>query len=342
MAIDNKQSNSEELDLNMILNKVREVYHSTLISLYKIFTFFLKSWIVIVVLIILGATLGYFKTNDTLARETTLYIRVNGNAGGIIYDALNQLQFKIQEKDSVLLEKKGFFKNSVYYIHSLEIEPVVNILEVIDATESNNRNLETVMDQAQYEDELLTSEVFIPQYKYHKITMISDHWSSQKTVDAFLLYLNDNALLKKQNNILKESLRYRIDRNFESITYMDSIFATYGRPISELTQGNASELSMVDINVTNIHMLFEQKALLMEQNEKLQVQLINQDETVSLVNKPLLAIKKSILDIKVITYPILLIVLFMLFSIVKYYFLKAKKLSDQQDILDIESSDKVN
>lgn len=342
MSSNTSKNNSEELDLSLIAEKIKGMYHSGLISLYQIFNFFVKSWIILLVLIILGATLGFIRTNDNPARETKLYVRINDNSGAIVYDALNQLQFKIQEKDSVLLEKKGFFKNSVYYIHSLEIEPLVNVLEIVDATETNNRNLETVMDQAQYEDELLTSEVFVPQYRYHKITLVGDYWSSQKTIDALMLYLNDNPVLIKQTDLIKESLAFRIARNFESIAFMDSIFDTYGRPISELTKGTASEISMVDINVTNIHMLFDQKALLMKQNEKLQLQLLNQDKTVSLINKPMLSVKKSILDIKIITYPVILILLFVMVSMMRYYFQKAKNLSKLRNSSDTEPTEKIN
>jgi hypothetical protein len=342
MSSNTSKNNSEELDLSLIAEKIKGIYHSGLISLYQIFNFFVKSWIILLVLIIVGATLGFIRTNDNPARETKLYVRINDNSGAIVYDALNQLQFKIQEKDSVLLEKKGFFKNSVYYIHSLEIEPLVNVLEIVDATETNNRNLETVMDQAQYEDELLTSEVFVPQYRYHKITLVGDYWSSQKTIDALMLYLNDNPVLIKQTDLIKESLAFRIARNFESITFMDSIFDTYGRPISELTKGTASEISMVDINVTNIHMLFDQKALLMKQNEKLQLQLLNQDKTVSLINKPMLSVKKSILDIKIITYPVILILLFVMVSMMRYYFQKAKNLSKLRNSSDTEPTEKIN
>ena len=342
MSSNTSKNNSEELDLSLIAEKIKGIYHSGLISLYQIFNFFVKSWIILLVLIIVGATLGFIRTNDNPARETKLYVRINDNSGAIVYDALNQLQFKIQEKDSVLLEKKGFFKNNVYYIHSLEIEPLVNVLEIVDATETNNRNLETVMDQAQYEDELLTSEVFVPQYRYHKITLVGDYWSSQKTIDALMLYLNDNPVLIKQTDLIKESLAFRIARNFESITFMDSIFDTYGRPISELTKGTASEISMVDINVTNIHMLFDQKALLMKQNEKLQLQLLNQDKTVSLINKPMLSVKKSILDIKIITYPVILILLFVMVSMMRYYFQKAKNLSKLRNSSDTEPTEKIN
>ncbi len=342
MSSNTSKNNSEELDLSLIAEKIKGMYHSGLISLYQIFNFFVKSWIILLVLIIVGATLGFIRTNDNPARETKLYVRINDNSGAIVYDALNQLQFKIQEKDSVLLEKKGFFKNSVYYIHSLEIEPLVNVLEIVDATETNNRNLETVMDQAQYEDELLTSEVFVPQYRYHKITLVGDYWSSQKTIDALMLYLNDNPVLIKQTDLIKESLAFRIARNFESIAFMDSIFDTYGRPISELTKGTASEISMVDINVTNIHMLFDQKALLMKQNEKLQLQLLNQDKTVSLINKPMLSVKKSILDIKIITYPVILILLFVMVSMMRYYFQKAKNLSKLRNSSDTEPTEKIN
>ena len=157
-----------------------------------------------------------------------------------------------------------------------------------------------------------------------------------------MLYLNDNPVLIKQTDLIKESLAFRIARNFESIAFMDSIFDTYGRPISELTKGTASEISMVDINVTNIHMLFDQKALLMKQNEKLQLQLLNQDKTVSLINKPMLSVKKSILDVKIITYPVILIVLFGMVSMMRYYFQKAKNLSKLRNSSDTEPTEKIN
>ena len=86
----------------------------------------------------------------------------------------------------------------------------------------------------------------------------------------------------------------------------------------------------------------DQKALLMKQNEKLQLQLLNQDKTVSLINKPMMSVKKSILDVKIITYPIILIVLFVMVSMMRYYFQKAKNLSKQRNSSDTEPTKKIN
>jgi hypothetical protein len=324
------QKNSDEIDLGLIFEKIKDMYHSFLVFLYGVFKFIVKSWIILLVLIIVGVVLGFLKDSPEKARETNLIVQINGDAVNYVYDAVEQLQAKIKEKDTVFLKNLGFYNNEVTFIGNVEIEPIVNVLDIIDQTVESNRNLEVIVEQAQYEDELLTSEIFIPEYKVHRIKLITHYWTNQGHIDRFLTYLNDNEALKASNEVLKNNLKYRIEENYKSIAYMDSIFELYGKPISEIKNKNQDQVSFFELNITNIHMLFQEKALLMEQNQKIELEFINFENTVELINRPLLSIKTSFFDNKKVIYPILFVFLFLAFSIARHFFKKAKKLSEER------------
>ena len=325
------QKNSDEIDLGLIFEKIKDMYHSFLVFLYGVFKFIVKSWIILLVLIIVGVVLGFLKDSPEKARETNLIVQINGDAVNYVYDAVEQLQAKIKEKDTVFLKNLGFYNNEVTFIGNVEIEPIVNVLDIIDQTVESNRNLEVMVEQAQYEDELLTSEVFIPEYKFHRIKIGANYWANQDHIDRFLAYLNDNETLKASNEILKNNLKFRIEENYKSIAYMDSIFKIYGKPISELDNKNQDQVSFFELNITNIHMLFQEKALLMEQNQKIELEFNNFKNTVELINRPLLAIKTSFFDNKKLIYPILFVLLFLAFSAGRHYFKKAKVLSEERN-----------
>lgn len=325
------QKSSDEIDLGVIYDKIRDGYHSILIFFYGLFRFAMKFWIVLLVLIVLGVVYGLIKNNPEKGRETTLLVQINGDAASYVYDAVDQLQWKIYERDTVLLKKMGLYKNEVFFISKVEIEPVVNVLDIVDKTPENNRNFEIVMEETQYEDQVLTSDIFIPEYQTHKITMSLGYWANQTHIDRFLEYLNENEAFVKKQEVVKKNLKFRIEENHKSIAYMDSLFNTYGKPISEVKKGENDVVSFFDLNITNIHMVFQEKGLLMDQNQKLELYYADFDKIVVLLNKPMLSIKKSFFDKKHIIYPVVLVFLFFAGAAILYYFKKAKRLSEERN-----------
>lgn len=324
------QKSNDEIDLGVIFEKIKEGYYNFLVFLYGLFKFILKSWIIILVLIVAGVVYGFIKDNPEKARETTLLVQINGDAASYVYDAIDQLQWKIYERDTVLLKKMGFYKNEVFFIGKVDIEPVVNVMDIVDQTPENNRNFEIVMEETQYEDQVLTSDIFVPEYQVHKITMTLGYWANQTHIDRFLEYLNDNDAYNGKAEVHKKNLKFRIDENYKSIAYMDSLFNTYGKPVSEIKKGENDVVSFFDLNITNIDRVFLEKGLLMEKNQKLELLYSDFDSLVVLLNKPMLAIKKSFFDKKKLIYPIVFVFAFLAFSAIRYYFFKAKKLSEER------------
>ena len=323
------QNNSEEIDLGMIFSKIRQVYHNLLISLYKGFKFLLRSWWIFLLLIVGGVFLGYFLDKGSKKlKETTLYVQINFDATNYIYDAIEGLNGKIINKDDVFLNNHGLYKDDESLIKSIEIEPIVSISDILEKIDQDNKNVETFLEQAQYEENLLTSEIFISNYKTHKIEIKTSANANRETLDLLLDYLNENKIINEIKAITINSNKRKIEQNNLNIIYMDSIAEALGSSKKQASNASQIYFNSVDNNLNNIHLLFREIDENLKDNEKLQIELLQYNNIVELLNKPLLQHKKSFFDSKTIILPIILIVVFLLIMVFKKIYLKSKRLSE--------------
>ena len=324
-----EQSNSsEEIDLNSVIRKIKESYHGFLISLFRGFQYLVRNWILILILAVAGIVLGYFlDKNKGQSRETTLLVQINFDAVNYVYDAVDQFNRKTQENDTVFLKEEGFLKNDKIIITKIEIEPIVNIMDILKNTTGNDGYIQAVFEQSKFEDDILTSEIFIPEYKYHRINLEISEVESENVVGIVLGYINKNEILNKIKEITVENTKQIIEKNKESISYIDSIVKVYGTLIESKTQSSQFYYNSYEVNNGNIHLMFQQKSDLLGNNERLQVELAKYDNIVELLNKPKLQFKKGFFNKNIIFLPVVFIMIFLLSALVLRLFSKAKRLS---------------
>lgn len=323
-----EQNASDEFDLDTIFGKVRNGYHGLLISLYRGIQFLLKKWWIFVMIILGGLILGYILDKaENKPLETTLYVQINFDAAHYIYDAVATLNFKIIEKDSIFLKDLGLYnEEEKSLIKKIEIEPLVNISDILEKIDQENRNVETFLEQAQYEENLLTSEIFISDYKTHKIEIKVASSADEKVIEKLMAYINENKLLNKIKNVTIENTERKIDQNNINIRNMDSIARILGS--RNQSEGLASQIyfNNVSSDFNNLHLLFREINSYMEINQQFKIDLLKYDHIVQLINKPILRVKKGVFDSKMIVLPILFVFLFFVFAIIRRLYLKAKVL----------------
>lgn len=325
-----EQNTSEELDITRMINKIRKGYHNFLVWLYRVFQFIISSWIIILILIISGAILGYIFQKSELPKETTLLVQINFDSANYVYDVIEQLENKINEKDTILLKEIGLYKKDTIAIKKIEIEPVVDIMEIVRSEKGDERNVEILIQQARNEEDVLTSEIFIPKYKLHKIKILASAHANSETINTLLNFLNKNNIINKIQKTTIESTKKEILQNDQSVSYIDSIVKIYGSRPPQRSNASQIYFNNMDLNNGNVHLLFEQKNLIIEQNDKLKIDLIKYENIVQLMNKPMLQVKKGFFDNKVIAIPILLLFLFLIFAILKHFYNKARGLASQR------------
>lgn len=327
-----EQKGTDEIDLGYIFRKIAGLYNGFLVALFNAFQFVKRSWIILLVLIAVGIGLGYFlDKNKRYSKETTMIVQVNFNGSNYVYDAIEQLDYKIKEGDTASLRKLGLYKNGTKSIMQVTITPIVSVIDILKKAPNAGMNMDVLIEQSKYDD-LLTSEIFIPEYQAHRLVVITSPDANQETLDNLLAYLNNNKILNEIKDATIENTKARIIDNDKSIAYLDSIFKVYGTMAPTGSSSNQVYVNSSGVDNENVHLMFSEKRSIRNESGRLQVELLKYDNIVETLNKPELRKRKSLLSCKKRALPIIFVFLFVLGTLMKNLYNKAKKLSESREL----------
>jgi len=322
-----KQNNSEEIDLMQILNSYKKVLIRILILFFNAWNFILGKWKIIISLLIIGVLLGYFLQSSYIPnKKADILLKVNFEATDYLYKEVDLINAKIGQKDSVFLTKLGLSINRLE-IKSLEVKPVVNLNDVVKKYGGNERALESLLKNIEFkEEELILTETFISDYKYHTINFKLSNNATLKSVSSVIEYFNSNELLEKLRIKKTENLKNRIIYNNKTITQIDALIETYNSNKSITSSPN--EIFVVDKNF-NMDLILTNKMTLQRENEYLSQELIYLEDIFVVINKPqLINVDNKLNKNKMIYYPILLIGIFLFLATLKHLFYYLKEIAE--------------
>jgi len=318
----------QEVDLMFLLGKVREFYHSLLASFYKGMQFIKRYWIVLLVLLVGGYFLGMF-WQDAIGKKRNAVILVQNNFGSTnyVYNAIELLNIKSSQQDRSFLKQHGFNSDEPEILEII-VEPVMNLRDLLEESEPNDRNIDFYMTELSTEEDVMKSEVFYPQYRYHKIT-VTTRINDNKIIDQVMNYLNDTAKFNAIKDTMVAETKLRIERNNYSIKKIDDLFEEYTKSISR-EQSSGSQVFFNQQENNNIHMLIEKKTELIDENENLKTELTKYDSVVAVMNSPYFYGFSSLLDKKTILVPFFLVFFFIGFFVVRNWYLKGKEYATKE------------
>ncbi|MBC7641602.1 MAG: hypothetical protein H7174_04590, partial [Flavobacterium sp.] len=147
-SIQNQNQENQEIDLSLLTKKISGFFDSVLMSVFKSIQFLKKNIIIIGVLFVLGATLGYLLDESTAVYDQEIIVSPNFGSVDYLYSKIDLLNSKLKNNDTIFLKSIGI-KNPKKII-SLSIEPVVDIYTFVNnntaiATNAQNtQNFELV------------------------------------------------------------------------------------------------------------------------------------------------------------------------------------------------------
>ncbi|MCH2489904.1 MAG: hypothetical protein MK211_07125 [Flavobacteriales bacterium] len=318
---------TDEIDLGLVFKKIGEQYRKFLLWLFHWFQFVLKHWIIILLIIILGAVAGYYWQKGSTGKNlATLIVQNNFDSTSYVYDALKLLKTKSKQGDAKFLKRYGFNTEEAE-IADIEIEPIVNILDLARNTKDEDRTLEEYMAQTDFEDDILLSEVFYTEYKFHKVLIYTTANASNETIEKVIDYLNSNELLQEVRLVSIEETKQQIKNHEKSIKDIDGVFESYVD--SNSTVNPAAQVYFKNNENNNLHMLLEEKRNIMNDIEELKAELIKYDGIVTVINKPVLHYSGSFFDNKVVLLPLFLVFLYFLFFALRGSYFRVKKMAEE-------------
>ena len=325
----NKKNNTgtnEEMDIVLLFKKISDLFLNLILIIFRAFKKLLVNWKTIGLIIVLGAALGLITESiveDESTKEASILLRINFDAGNYVYDAISLITQKIESED------EDFFSNDMGLsedeeITEISIKPIIDLKDILKS-EIKANEIRALFENLEFEDNIAMTEGFESDYEYHVLSLNISSKASTASLKKIIQYFNGNSLFLGLKERRLQSIASTIFNNEYTIKQIDKLIEKYG---STNTLENSSTQLYIDNKTYLPNELLKIKIKLEEQNEELKNERILSKETVMVINETNLLIDQDGLsDNKTVYYPILLVLIFIIASVV----LKLYKYLDKLD-----------
>lgn len=325
----NKKNNTgtnEEMDIVLLFKKISDLLLNLILIIFRAFKKLLVNWKTIGLIIVLGAALGLITESiveDESTKEASILLRINFDAGNYVYDAISLITQKIESED------EDFFSNDMGLsedeeITEISIKPIIDLKDILKS-EIKANEIRALFENLEFEDNIAMTEGFESDYEYHVLSLNISSKASTASLKKIIQYFNGNSLFLGLKERRLQSIASTIFNNEYTIKQIDKLIEKYG---STNNLENSSTQLYIDNKTYLPNELLKIKIKLEEQNEELKNERILSKETVMVINETNLLIDQDGLsDNKTVYYPILLVLIFIIASVV----LKLYKYLDKLD-----------
>ena len=315
MTNERNNNTQEEIDILVLFNKIKTLFLQTILFFFRTIKEVLLAWKKLAALIAIGAVLGYVAENITekeSAKEASILLRINFDAGNYVYDAINLINQKIEAED------EDFFTNEMKFnedeaLEEISIKPIIDLKDILK-DDINANEIRTLFENLEFEDNLAMTEGFRSDYEYHILDLNISSSASNSSLKKIIDYFNTNPLFIGLKERRLQSISSTIFNNEQTINQIDKLIEKYSS--AENFEKSTSQL-YIDNKTYLPNELIKIKITLEEQNEELKGERILSTETVMVVNDTSLLIEqKGLRDNKAIYYPTLLVLAFILGGVI--------------------------
>lgn len=323
MSSNTPNNNDQEIDLRQVSQKMGQAYENFLSWIFRGFLFVKRNLIVLIILFVIGAGIGYYLDKKTNSYSSEIIVKPNYKSTDYMYSKVELLQSKIKEGDTVFLKKIGIKKSQK--LSFIEIKPIVDVYKFI---ENNEQNFELIKLMAEDGDlnKIVQDKVTSKNYPFHSIYFTTGEITDQKnTVEPIINFLNDSDYYAEQKRVHIENIKMKMVSNDSIIKQIDAILNMFSK-----NQSGAKGSQLVYYNEnTQLNEMLKTKELLIQDNANIRIELLSADYVVKL-NSSVLNIKdtKSINEKMKFILPIVFILLFLIInSFLKFYKSQLRKIN---------------
>ena len=318
----NNFKENEELDIIVLIEKIKLMLLSLLLQIFRRSKNFFLGWKKLLVIIIVGLLLGYFQTDSELpnAKEATVLVKINFDAGNYVYDAVDLINLKISSEDFDFFNQE-IKLNEDESVDEVSISPVIDIKDIM-AKDINANEIRALFENLEYDDGFSVTEGFKSDYDYHFIKVSVSNNSSIGTVNKIVDYFNNNPLFTELRERNFQRISSIIFDNEQTIKQIDKLLAHY-------TSENKTKTTQLYIDNKDVrpNELIKTKISLQNENQELKKENLTTKETVMVINEANILIENnSLLSNKMVYYPLLFLFIYIIISLVIGLYLYLDKL----------------
>lgn len=260
----------KEIDLTMISKGIDDFFQKINTSIFKAIQFAIKHIVILIVLLIIGVSLGLYLDQTQKSYDNEIIVEPNFGSTDYLYSKIELLQSKIKEKDTVFLKSIGIEKPSI--LKNIEIKPVIDVYKFVNNSNSEqNFDLLKLMAEDGDIKKIVEEKTTSKNYKYHIISFkTKNKTNSKQIIEPLLNYFNTSNYYKKlQSEYLKNST-IKLQANELTINQINGILNSFSDKQNSSSQND--KLVYYNEN-TQLNDVIETKDKLVNEQGYLRIQL---------------------------------------------------------------------
>ena len=307
----NNFKETEELDIIVLIEKIKLMLLSILLQIFRRSKNFLSEWKRLLAVILVGVLLGYFLTDNDKpsSKEATVLVKINFDAGNYVYDTVDLINLKISSEDTDFFTQE-IKLNEDETIDEVSISPVIDIKDIM-AKDIQANEIRALFENLEYEDGFSVTEGFKSDYDYHFIKVNVSNNSSIETINKVIDYFNNNPLFAELKERNLQRISSIISDNEQTIKQIDRLLDYY----TTETSANNSQLYIDNKNLRP-NELIKTKITLQGENQELKRESLTSKQTVITINESNVLIENnSLASNKMVYYPFLFLLIYLIVSV---------------------------
>ncbi|RZK10122.1 MAG: hypothetical protein EOO46_11725 [Flavobacterium sp.] len=297
-------SDNQEIDLSQVSKKIGQGFQNLGGFIFNCIQFFFKNIIVLIILFVIGAGLGYFLDNKHKSYDHQIIVMPNFGSADYLYGKIELINSKIKDGDTLFLKSLGF--KHPKRISKLMIEPIVDPYNFIRESEENFELLKLMAEDGSI-DKVLRDKMTSKNYTFHSITFSTKGLATdENTIQPLLNSFNDNEYYKIIQKNVVENIKVKVQYNDQTLNQINAILNSFSDEVSKAPK--SGNLVYYNENTQLDEVLKTKYSLVTEQGSR-RIELVNYEKIIKDVSV-ITNIEKS--SSNKLILPLLLIILFIL------------------------------
>ena len=315
-----KSADDQEIDLGAISKSIGRAVDGFARFIYRSTRFFIKNIVVISILIIAGAVLGYFMDKGKFY-DHEIVVNPNFGSTDYLYAKIELLDAKIQEKDTVFLKSLGI-KNPKKFLE-IKIKPIVDIYRFVNTNELNFRVLELLADDGDL-NKIVEEPTTSKNYNYHVISIVTKgRISHANLVQPLMDYFNNSAFYSQIQQKYIQNVKSKMITNDTLIAQIDAVLES----IAKTGSTGSSGTTVYNSQGSQLNDVIRTKDEFIEEQAQLRIDMVSIDkivkENTAVLNK--IRVTGMAGKMKIILPVVFLLLFIIIYNMVRFYKKQAQR-----------------
>lgn len=328
----NRNPQSDEIDLGQLFQMINNGFKRLFKRFLGLFVYLKKNAIKLGILAFAGLVTG-FGLNQivTKKQKTEVIVKPNLESRNYLYGVITEIEANLEAKDTTFFGPMGIDKADLQGF-KIMIEPIEENAKE-EKTDDELKYLE-ILEKFRNDDlitGILRTEIFNKSTLNHRITFLyKDAEKGSDIAQKLIEYINSNDYFKELVAINQENANERIKQNQNLIGQIDNLVSRYSEEISEGGADGGGRIVFDTQEKSEIFSLLNLKNNLIKDIERKKLEMQGQKEAIQIINfGKSHEVQESFFGKSIVFIPLILISVFVLIDLLKYFNRKASEMQLQ-------------